>query len=270
MINQKKLTDSQWQQYEEEGYLILKNFFPKSQLIDMQKRIDAIMMGEATVPYDSMLMQLDSNTGSYGDLSNQTSGFKGPTLNYRKIESLEFDSVFLECIKNPLFKDACRRSYGKEADIACYRAMFMNKPAGKGTFLPWHQDSWQELEQDPSLTVYIALDPATRKNGCVQLIPKSHKAGALNPDHHSGFLTDEQAKYWTSISEIKFLELDAGDVALLHNKTLHSSDKNNSHQSRRAFSICYMDNCTKKSDGSPTNYSLIFGKNALELEPSPA
>lgn len=62
--------------------------------------------------------------------------------------------------------------------------MFMNKPAGKGTALPWHQDRWQHLDIDPLLTVYTALDPATAANGCVKVVPKSHKLGILNPDHH--------------------------------------------------------------------------------------
>ena len=36
------------------------------------------------------------------------------------------------------------------------RAMFMNKPANKGTFLPWHQDRWTALDRDPQITKALA------------------------------------------------------------------------------------------------------------------
>ena len=123
--------------------------------------------------------------------------------------------------------------------------MFMNKPANRGTFLPWHQDRWTHLDRDPELTVWVALDPATKLNGCVQVIPATHQVGLINPSHHSGFLTDAQAAEWAVPEKVTFLELSAGDVALLHNRLLHSSDRNNSNQSRRAFSVCYMDASTR-------------------------
>ena len=48
-----------------------------------------------------------------------------------------------------------------------------------------------------------------------------------------------------------FLELAAGDVALLHNHLLlHASDVNRSDTSRRAFSVCYMDARTVTANGA--------------------
>ena len=41
------------------------------------------------VPYDKLLMQLDSSSGDYSELGRQTRGFKESTLNYRKIQDLE-------------------------------------------------------------------------------------------------------------------------------------------------------------------------------------
>ena len=69
----------------------------------------------------------------------------------------------------------------------------LNKPARKGTFLPWHQDRWTSLDRDPLITLWTALDPATQANGCVQVVPASHKLGLINPSHGAGFLTKEQA-----------------------------------------------------------------------------
>jgi ectoine hydroxylase-related dioxygenase (phytanoyl-CoA dioxygenase family) len=166
-------------------------------------------------------------------------------------------------MRHPVFQDACERVYGPEASVACFRAMFMNKPAGLGTFLPWHQDRWTWLDRDPLLTVWMALDPATRENGCVQIVPRSHRAGLINPSHPSGFLTEEQAAEWAPPGREVYVELEPGDVALLHNHLLHGSDKNHSDQSRRAFSVCYMDAATVDAHGGA--YPVIFGEQALQL-----
>lgn len=257
------LTAEQWAFYENEGYLILKNFLPAEKLSALQQRIDDIMLGKANVDYGRMLMQLDSETGAYNDAGPQTKGHKGATLNYRKIQDLEYDPIFLELMRHPVFEDACRRVYG-QADVACFRAMFMNKPANKGTFLPWHQDRWNNLDRDPELTVWVALDPATIENGCVQIVPRTHTIGLINPEHGSGFLTDEQAAEWAPREKVVYVELDAGDVVLLHNRLLHGSDKNHSSQSRRAFSVCYMDAATVDHKNA-ASWPVVFGEGALSL-----
>jgi len=258
------LTSEQWASYEHEGYLILKNFLPAERLSALQQRIDDIMLGKARVDYSRMLMQLDSDSGAYGDAGVQSKGHKGATLNYRKIQDLEYDPIFLELMRHPVFEDACRRVYG-QADVACFRAMFMNKPANKGTFLPWHQDRWNYLDRDPELTVWIALDPATIENGCVQIIPRTHNIGLINPSHGSGFLTDKQAAEWAPKEKVVYVELDAGDAVLLHNRLLHGSDKNHSSQSRRAFSICYMDAATVDLNHADERWPVVFGDGALRL-----
>src|SRR5207237_5228782 len=101
-------------------------------------------------------------------------------------------------MQRPLFRDICEQVYGDETPVAAFRAMFMNKPAHQGTLLPWHQDRWSYLDRDPLITVWTALDPATIANGCVEVIPGSHKFGLINPEHTSGYLTEEQITRFTS------------------------------------------------------------------------
>ncbi|MDA0323556.1 MAG: phytanoyl-CoA dioxygenase family protein [Verrucomicrobia bacterium] len=257
-----KLSDAQWQEYETEGHLVLRSLIDPAAVQVLQNRIDAIMLGDADVDYDRMLMQLDSDGGNYAEAGPQTKGHKGATLDYRKIQDLEYDRVFLDVMRHPVFKDACDRVYGSDTTIACNRAMFMNKPAGKGTFLPWHQDRWTNFDRDPLLTVWMALDPATKANGCVRIIPRSHRMGVINPSHASGFLADEQAAVWAPPEKEFYVELEPGDVALLHNHLLHGSNKNHSQQSRRAFSVCYMDAATVDSHGH--EYPVVFGEQSLE------
>lgn len=262
------LTDAQWHEFEQNGFLCLGPVLDPEDLHGLQERIDAIMLGEAEIDYDRLLMQLDSATGAYGDAGRQSTGHKGSTLNYRKIQNLELDDRFLAYMQRPLFRDACARCYGPETPIAAFRAMFMNKPANRGTFLPFHQDRWTDLDRDPQLTVWTALDPATQENGCVQIVPGSHRLGLLNPSHPAGFLTKEQAAEYCPPEKIEYVELQPGEACLMHNWLLHGSDVNRSGVSRRAFSVCYMDARTKSQRGE--EFPLIFGEEALAATPGSA
>jgi ectoine hydroxylase-related dioxygenase (phytanoyl-CoA dioxygenase family) len=256
MNNNAALTDEQWRQYEEQGYLRLGRTLGPGELSALQERIDAIMLGTADVDYDRLLMQLDSTTGKYEDAGAQSRGHKGATLGYRKIQELEIDPLFRAYTEAPLFKDICARVYGADTPIASFRAMFMNKPANQGTWLPWHQDRWSSLDRDPLITVWTALDPATVANGCVQIIEGSHRFGLLNPDHPSGFVSEEQAAELLQKYPVVHLELEPGEAVLLHNWLLHASDVNRSSVSRRAFSVCYMDGRTVTRDGA--QYTPLF------------
>ncbi len=259
-----RISSEQWACYEREGYLRLGQVATDTLLAAMQRRIDEIMMGEANVDYDRMLMQLDSADGVYESAGPQTRGFKGKTLNYRKIEQLETDPVFREYMTLPVFEEIARHIYGDIA-IAAFRAMFMNKPAGKGTVLPLHQDRWRALDRDPLITIYTALDAATEDNGCVEIIPRTHHT-LLNPRHGSGFLTPEMAAAYDNDPRRIPLTLEAGEVVLMHNWMLHSSGVNRTSEPRRAFSVCLMDAATvSERYNRPAARSVLF--EARQTEP---
>lgn len=243
------IDDTQWERFLDDGYLPLGRLLAEDNLAMLQGRIDDIMLGRANLDYDRLLMQLDSTTGEYADAPEQSNGFKGATLAYRKIQNLEHDDLFGAYLRQPIFRDICARAYGVGTPIACFRAMFMNKPSNQGTKLPWHQDAWTDLDRQPILTVWTALDPATRANGCVEAIPGSHRNGLVNPEHGSGFLTPAQAEELCTPEKTVFLELDPGEAVLLHNWLLHSSDVNRTPISRRGFSVCYMDARTVSRSG---------------------
>ena len=256
------LTDLQWRQYENQGYLPLGNVLNGEELGELQQRMDDIMLGRAPLDYDRIAMQLDREPGT-GKPGPQTKGHKGATLSYRKIQDLELDPTFLAYMQKPLFRHICARVYGEATSVACYRAMFMNKPAREGTPLIWHQDRWRDLDRDPLITIWTALDPATVENGCVQIVPGAHHT-LINPSNPSGFMTPEQAVELTGDAEIVDLELDAGECVLLHNHLPHSSEVNNTDIPRRAFSACYMDAATKAANGQ--EFQTIFGVGALQPE----
>ena len=256
------ITAEAWNFYNTHGYLKLGPVLNSADLAALRQRIDDIMLGKASTDPNLLLMQLDSDTGKYEDAGVQSRGHKGATLGYRKIQDLEFDPLFLEYLQQPIFREICDHIYAPGAAISCFRAMFMNKPAHRGTFLPWHQDRWTHLSQDPLITLWTALDPATRANGCVQIIPGSHRDGLINPSHGAGFLTRDQALEHAPTDKVEYLELAAGEAALLHNHLLHASDVNKTDIPRRAFSVCYMPATTLASNGEI--YNVVFGPGAME------
>lgn len=256
------ITKQQWREFDSEGYLRLGQVGTDGLLQAMQQRIDEIMLGEANLDYDRMLMQLDSSDGAYDSAGEQTRGHKGKTLNYRKIQLLERDPVFLEYMQLPPFAEAARHFY-LDQPVASFRAMFMNKPAGRGTALPLHQDRWRALDRDPKLTIYTALDSADEENGCVEIIPGTQHT-VLNPDHPSGFLTAGMAQDYENHERRFPLILEAGEVVLMNPWMLHCSGVNRSIRPRRAFSVCLMDAGTMSLRYKRlASRSIIFGEGAM-------
>ncbi len=92
-------------------------------------------------------------------------------------------------------------------------------------------------------TAYIAIDPATRANGCLNLVEGSHRLGRL--DHvqrdgvsDSGVDPERLEQVLKRHTEVP-IELEPGDVVIFHCNVLHASDDNHSQQSRIGLLGCY-------------------------------
>jgi phytanoyl-CoA hydroxylase len=116
--------------------------------------------------------------------------------------------------------------------------MALMKPPHRGAEKPWHQDNayfdWTPL--DGVIGVWIALDPATVENGCMQIVPGSHREGPA-PHHHlrDCQLLDDSSR--AARAEVVPL-LPGGALffsALLH----HGTPPNRSPDRRRALQFHY-------------------------------
>ena len=245
------LSDDELQTYRDQGYVRLGKVGPPETIEALCQRIDDIMLGH--VRYDHMLMQLCPSAG-LPDKSHQSREFKGSTLKYRKIQDLEQDPLFRAYIQQALFRDLTAKIIG--AEISVFRAMFFNKPAERGVVINWHQDGaggWG-LSIPPKITVWTALDDTSVANGCLQIIPGSHKS--LLPKTGDQLDEEERALYAPD-DERLYLEMEAGEVVLLHNWTLHRSETNQTNRPRRAFSVCYIDAATRQKN-SGRDFPHIF------------
>jgi alpha-ketoglutarate-dependent taurine dioxygenase len=252
-----RLTREEWAQFNDHGYLIVRALLRGEELRVLQDEIDNIMLGTADVQYADLMMELDVHGERMPEYSR---GFKGATLDYKRIQHLELAPVVLRYLQKPVFRDACERIYGSKA-VSLFRAVLVNKLPGRGARIGWHQDCWNYLDANPVLTVWTALDPATAESGCLRVLSGSHKHGHLSKEDRSGFLTKAMVSEHCRNREVVFLDMNPGDVVFLHNYILHASDINGSERRRRALSVCYMDASTKNLR-EPVAYPVVFGTDA--------
>ncbi len=126
-----------------------------------------------------------------------------------------------------------------------YHSKMIMKDARVGGAWAWHQDYgywYGNGVLTPNLVSgFIAVDPATRENGCLQVIRGSHHCGRI---HHQ--LTGDQAgadpERVAEIAkrfELVYVEMAPGDVVFFHSNLLHRSDQNRSENPRWSMICCY-------------------------------
>ncbi len=132
-----------------------------------------------------------------------------------------------------------------EGEVYHYHSKMIMKDARTGGAWAWHQDYgywYQNGVLAPLLTsVFIAVDPANRANGCLQVIPGSHALGRI--DH---VLTGEQAgadreRVDAILTRLPLVhvEMEPGDAVFFHANLLHRSDQNKSDHPRWSMICCY-------------------------------
>ncbi len=127
--------------------------------------------------------------------------------------------------------------------VKCMQSMLFLKPAG----FPgqaWHQDERFIATRDRSLVgAWIALDDATEANGCLRVLPGSHRMGQLWPtaphDQPDEYDPTDQAHGFDTEGE-RLVEVSAGDVVFFNGYLLHRSRRNRSDRTRRALVNHYM------------------------------
>ena len=124
--------------------------------------------------------------------------------------------------------------------VKCMQSMLFAKPPG----LPgqaWHQDERYIPTRDRSLVgAWIALDDADEENGCLRVLPRSHRPGKLYPlgDHGQPdeFDPGEQAHSFPGADDEILVPVKAGDVIFFNGYLLHRSKRNASvDRPRRAL-----------------------------------
>jgi hypothetical protein len=139
--------------------------------------------------------------------------------------------------------DSCERLL--DGEVYHYHSKMIMKEPRIGGAWTWHQDYgywYQNGVLFPLLTsVFIAVDPATRENGCLQIIPRSHELGRI--DHV--LVGDQAGADRARVDEVLkvlplvHVEMEPGDVLFFHPNLLHRSDQNRSNNPRWSMICCY-------------------------------
>jgi hypothetical protein len=132
-----------------------------------------------------------------------------------------------------------------DGEVYHYHSKMIMKDAKVGGAWTWHQDYgywYQNGVLFPLLcSAFLAVDPATKENGCLQVIRGSHHLGRI---HH--VLTGDQAgadmeRVTEALKrlELVHVEMEPGDVLFFHCNLLHRSDQNRSEHPRWSMICCY-------------------------------
>ena len=130
-------------------------------------------------------------------------------------------------------------------EIYHYHSKMSIKQSRTGGAWSWHQDYgyWYQngcLYPDMG-SAFIAVDPNTKENGCLQVLKGSHKLGRVE---HGRFgdqtgADPERVEEASKVMELVYVELDPGDTLFFHSNLLHRSDQNTSEHPRWSLICCY-------------------------------
>lgn len=140
-------------------------------------------------------------------------------------------------------------------DLFCPNDLYFLKPPGTGKAVAWHQDSWyfrntyQSSRGTPVektvVGTWLAIDDADEENGCLWVIPGTHKDGVV--DHATDdnaddvFLGKNIPKITPEMEERAIpVEVPKGALVVFNNTLLHRSTPNRSDRYRRAYVVHYM------------------------------
>jgi hypothetical protein len=131
-------------------------------------------------------------------------------------------------------------------DLALFSSHFVCKPGGSGKRVPWHEDFayWREILSPMEVcTVWLAIDPSTMANGCMFVIPGTHRQGdsdygSADPDVN--VFDTEIVRSQRDESRAVSLELEPNQASLHDGRLQHSSPANIDPGRRCGYTMRYM------------------------------
>lgn len=216
------LTDRDVLDYQRDGFVLVKELFAKREVAAM---IEAIETG--------------GRVASQTRAADDASGKQSKLAIWHDLG----EDIWAAASTCPRIVNNVRVLLGEE--IAFFHGKVMLKEAHTGGAWEWHQDYGYWYNQGfifpRMISAFVALDPATRENGCLQVLRGSHRLGRL--DHvQVGSQTGADPKRIGMIERLLdrvYCEMTPGSVLFFHCNLLHTSAPNESDHHRRSFIVCY-------------------------------
>jgi len=217
--------------YERDGFVIVRNGFTQDELDELNHEALRICRGEL---------------GKFRGLLPAQPGESDDEVLHRHL-CIHYPHKISDVIKTSLSQhaivDVLTQVIGP--NVKCFQSMLFIKASGKPG-QAWHQDEYYIPSRDRSLCAsWIALDDATIANGCLWVIPGSHKSGIIWPQH------DHEDRRFDCAGEAEFpytdddaipVELERGSFIMFNGYLLHRSLPNTAPAGtyRRALTCHYM------------------------------
>jgi phytanoyl-CoA hydroxylase len=164
----KLLTPDQKQYFELNGFLSFGPLISPQRAEQLGQVLDMIAGGD--MPYPPELIRWEPVADERAGVTQRKNLVYQIRYPHRHVPLL------FEHATDPVILDAVQDLIGP--DIVLYNTQALLKPAFHGTSQPWHQDSaYWPIRPFELVTCWIALDEATRENGCMHFLPGSHLEG---------------------------------------------------------------------------------------------
>jgi len=246
-----EFTQEQINSYHKDGYIIIKNFCSKQEVDKMY----------------GIAIQDDAMAKNALDLNDQTG--KKTRL------SLWFtpgNDIFGYLTRSERILNRVAQLLDSSAPVCHFHSKLMQKEPKVGGAWEWHQDYgyWyknQFMFPDQLISVMVALTPANKQNGCIQVIKGSHKLGRVN----HGFAGEQVGADMTMVDnalktmDLEYVEIEAGDALFFHSNLLHRSEANLSDKPRWSIISCYSSQSNLAYNETSTSW-----KEAIEVVPDEA
>ena len=212
--------------YERDGYLLIRNFFSQA---ETDKLYAAALADEAM---RTNALDLNDQSGKKTRLS---------------LWFTPGDDIFGYLSRSRRMIDMAGHLMHDEGVPVChFHTKLMQKEPKVGGAWEWHQDYgyWykdQFMFPDQMISVMVALTPANKENGCLQVIRGSHKMGRVNHGFAGEQVGADAAMVENALKtmELVYCELDPGDALFFHSNLLHRSEANLSDRPRWSLISCY-------------------------------
>ncbi len=227
-----RFTESELAQYRREGWVLAKGIMGPATVQACKDALSGLAMG--TIPAQETILMYELG------YDPKTLGANERELYIRKYMDFVNDAP-------PLRMAAMNRRLHRLLDQllgdgrVLFQEMALVKPPRIGTEKAWHQDASYFRVTDPGLIVgvWIALDHASKRNGCMELIPGSHLLGGVPHEHENDFnrcrILEEHLDRDARIA----IEMEPGDALIFHSLLHHYTEPNTSELRRRALQYHY-------------------------------
>ena len=228
------LTPDELACWNEKGYLVRLNVFSAEEN-DMLRRVAEDVVGQKR-PYPSTHVDQNALVRD-GKIEEQ-----GIYAMHKIHHPSCFCPEFLTRVRDPRLTDPLVDLLGP--DILGINNLFIWKAPKIGLGFPWHQDKFyfrNRFKTETTIGTWTAIDPADRENGCLYVVPSSHKWDIFQHDDLEGS-QQREFKLARGVRDENgvAVEVPPGAVIWFHSHLLHKSTDNHSLRFRRSYVIHYL------------------------------